>query len=42
MGKFSRIVLFATAAVAFAIAATGSIALADPQGPGVTASVAQT
>lgn len=40
MGKFTRIVLFVTAALAFALAASASIALADSMGPGVTAPIA--
>jgi hypothetical protein len=41
MGKLARIVLFTTTALAFAVAASGTIALADSQGPGVTAPAAQ-
>jgi hypothetical protein len=37
MGKFVRIMLLATTALAFAVAASGSIAIADTGGPGVTA-----
>lgn len=37
MGKFARIVLFTSIALALAIAASGSIAFADTVGPGVTA-----
>jgi len=40
MGKFARIVLFATTVLAFALAASASIALADSMGPGVTTPVA--
>jgi hypothetical protein len=39
MGKFARIMLFTTTALAFAIAASGSVAIADTGGPGVTAHV---
>jgi hypothetical protein len=39
MGKVARIVFFTTTAVAFSIAASGSIAIADTGGPGVTAHV---
>jgi hypothetical protein len=40
MGRFTRIVLLVTTAVAFALAASASIALADSIGPGVTAPIA--
>jgi hypothetical protein len=39
MGKFARIMLFITTALAFAIAASGSVAIADTGGPGVSAPV---
>jgi hypothetical protein len=39
MGKLARILLFTTTAVAIAIGASATIALADTQGPGVTAVV---
>jgi hypothetical protein len=37
MGKLARIMLCTIAALAFAVAASGSAALADTGGPGVTA-----
>jgi hypothetical protein len=37
MGKLARILLFTAAAVAIAVGASATIALADTQGPGVTA-----
>jgi hypothetical protein len=36
MGKFVRMMLLATAALGFAIAASASVASADTGGPGVT------
>jgi hypothetical protein len=36
MGKFVRMMLFATAALAFAVAASATVASADFGGPGVT------
>ena len=37
MGRMTRIALCIVAVLAFAIAASGSLALADAGGPGVTA-----
>jgi len=37
MGRMTRIALCVAAMLAFAIAASGSLALADAGGPGVTA-----
>ena len=40
MGKFVRMMVFATTALAFAVAASATVASADTGGPGVTASFA--
>jgi hypothetical protein len=40
MGKFVRMMLLATAALAFAIGASATVASADTGGPGVTDSFA--
>jgi hypothetical protein len=42
MGKFVHMLLLAIAALAFAIAASGTVASADTGGPGVTKTIAAT
>jgi len=42
MGKFVRMMLLATAALVFAIAASATVASADTGGPGVTETFAAT